>query len=602
LTRAERIIAITAAICFILLAVAIVIAWKSPSTGYEVSIYQATPRLFWVFLLLVVIGGISIVVHQVYTKGYQSSHLWMVGLLLIILGNGVMLALPAIRGYALYGRDDPCYQLGWIQDIILTGHFNRDLFYPVLHTYTAAFSSISGIEPIWLHKYLPAYFGMLYIPFMYLFASSILPHKGQVILATLAAATFQVPIAYFTPDNLSTLFLPLALFTMVRSNIGAKSEAQYSLLFVIMLFLFAPFHPVSAMVLLLITLTLWIPRRLLAFRSRFSGESSLRFNSTVTILMFVWIITWISSFYIWDRVIRNIHRLVTEGGVTYLEVLLGQIEYASRYGYSVVGQFFKAYGGTLLYVLLALISLPLLRKKLANEPKNMRLVSLYAPLGALAIVTLVLYFLRLGFGPGRLVKYGVMLCAPFVGFILYELLVKARQYLPKLCLGAVITIITLTSISEGLYMYRSPYMLEPNDQTTYQRIEGTDWFLKHKDRDATTSGFGSFRPRRYAAFLLTAQEIAEREDIYYWSKPPIVPPYHFGYDAHQTLGESYPEDAYLAITQLDKAIYSEVYPRMASIRFEPQDFERLDYDHSLDKFYSNGEFEIWWVHASGSSL
>lgn len=601
MTRAGRIFTIIAAICFVLLAAAVLFAWKSPSTGYEASIYQATPHLFWVFLLLALIGGISIVVHQVYTQGYQRHHLWMVGLLLIILSNGLMLALPAIRGYALYGRGDPSSHLGWIQDIILTGHFDRDLFYPVLHTYTAAFSSISGIDPVWLHKYLPAYFGMLYIPFMYLFASSILSHKGQLILATLAAATFQVPVAYFTPDNLSTLFLPLALFTLVRSSIGAKSKAQYSLLFVIMLLLFAPFHPVSAGVLLLITLTLWIPRRLLAFRSHFTGESSFRFNSTVTILMFVWITTWISSFYIWGSTIRNIHRVITEGGTIYLEVLLGQIEYASRYGYSVVEQFFKAYGGTLLYVLLALISLPVLRKKLANKPGNMPLVSLYAPLGALAIAILLLYFLRLGFGPGRLVKYGVMLCTPFVGFILYELLVKARQYLPKLCLIAVITIITLTSVFGGLYMYRSPYRLAPNDQTTYQRIEGTDWFLKHKDRDATTSGFGRFRPYRYAAFLLTPRERVERKDIPYWVEPPIMPAYHFGYDTHQTLGESYPEDAYLAITQLDKAIYSEVYSKMASIRFEPQDFERLNYDHSLDKLYSNGEFEIWWVRAAGSS-
>jgi len=422
LTRAERTLTVTAAICFVLLAVAILLAWKSPSTGYEVSIYWATPYLFWIFLLLAVIGGISIVVHQVYTKGYQRHHLWMVGLLLIILSNGLMLALPAIRGYALYGRGDPCSHLGWIQDIILTGHSDRDLFYPVLHTYTAAFSSICDIEPVWLHKYLPAYFGMLYIPFMYLFARSILSHKGQVILATLAAATFQVPVAYFTPDNLSTLYLPLALFTLIRSNISAKSKAQYSLLFVIMLLLFAPFHPISAGVFLLIILTLWIPRRLLAFRSHFSGESSFRFNSTVTILMFVWIITWISSFYIWDAAIRNIYRLITEGGTIYLEVLLGQIEYASRYGYSVVEQFFKVYGGTLLYVLLTLISLPvlLLRKKLASEPGNMPLVSLYAPLGVLAIVTLLLYFLRLAFGPGRLVKYAVMLCTPFVGFILFR--------------------------------------------------------------------------------------------------------------------------------------------------------------------------------------
>jgi len=600
LTRAGRIITIIAAICFVLLAVAVLLAWKSPSTGYEASIYWATPHLFWVFLLLALIGGISIIVHQVYTQGYQSSHLWMVGLLLIILSSGVMLALPAIRGYALYGRGDPSSHLGWIQDITLIGHFDRDLFYPVLHTYTAAFSFICDIEPVWLHKYLPACFGMLYIPFMYLFASSILSHKGQVILATLAAATFQVPVAYFTPDNLSTLFLPLALFSLVRSSIGAKSKAQYSLLFVIMLLLFAPFHPVSAGVLLLITLTLWIPRRLLAPRSYLPGQSSFRFNAAATTLMFVWIITWISSFYIWGSAIRNIHRLVTEGGTTYLGVLLGQIEHASRYGYSVAEQFFKAFGGTLLYVLLALISLPLLRKKLATEPKNMHLVSLYAPLGALAIATLLFYFLRLAFGPGRLVKYGVMLCTPFVGLILYELLVKARQYLPKLCLGAVIIIITLTSVSGGLYMYRSPYRLEENDQTTYQRIEGTDWFLKYKDREAATSGFYTFGPRRFAEFLLPAVERELREDIR-WGRLEIEPPYHFGYDAYQTLGESYPEDAYLAITQLDKAIYSEVYPKMASIRFEPQDFERLEHDHSLDKFYSNGEFEIWWVHASDSS-
>jgi len=71
--------------CLILVAVGLVIAWASPASGFEASIYSTTPLLVWVFFIFSMVCGFGIVVQQVYTKEYQRKNYWLVGLLLVML-------------------------------------------------------------------------------------------------------------------------------------------------------------------------------------------------------------------------------------------------------------------------------------------------------------------------------------------------------------------------------------------------------------------------------------------------------------------------------------------------------------------------------------
>ena len=90
---------------------ALFVARNSPAVAYETSIYTATPLIVWGVLILNALCGIGIVVHQVYTKRYKESKLWLLGLLLVLLSFITVLSLWIIRGYYLWSDGDPLLHL-----------------------------------------------------------------------------------------------------------------------------------------------------------------------------------------------------------------------------------------------------------------------------------------------------------------------------------------------------------------------------------------------------------------------------------------------------------------------------------------------------------
>ena len=111
-----------ASVGFISITVALIAAWSSPATGFESSIYLSTPLTFWLFSLLGIAFGIFIVVSQIYRQNLKNN-LWILGLLLILMGNAAVLSLPVIRGYYLWNASgDTGTHMGIIQDLLRTGH------------------------------------------------------------------------------------------------------------------------------------------------------------------------------------------------------------------------------------------------------------------------------------------------------------------------------------------------------------------------------------------------------------------------------------------------------------------------------------------------
>ena len=53
----DRIIKVATIIGSVSIATAAILAWKSPATSYESSIYSATPTIVWVFLAIPIICG-----------------------------------------------------------------------------------------------------------------------------------------------------------------------------------------------------------------------------------------------------------------------------------------------------------------------------------------------------------------------------------------------------------------------------------------------------------------------------------------------------------------------------------------------------------------
>ncbi|KAF5431156.1 putative membrane protein [Candidatus Methanophagaceae archaeon] len=121
--KEDRITKILAIIAFIfIISVLAIIAKTPPVSGYELSIYDAYPWPFWMFICISISCGIIILIHQAVSEQEQKSNWWLIGLCIVILSNAIFLGLPFFRGYYIYPTGDALSHLGWMKDIITTGH------------------------------------------------------------------------------------------------------------------------------------------------------------------------------------------------------------------------------------------------------------------------------------------------------------------------------------------------------------------------------------------------------------------------------------------------------------------------------------------------
>ncbi len=617
--KINRYLTVHSIICFLLLALVSIMVWSSPATGYEASIYKAVPPVFWGVLFFCILSGISIIVYQIFKRGEENSSLYIIGLLLMILPYILILSLSIIRGYFLYGSGDVMSHYDYVRSICLSGHLSKDNIYPISHILAAQCAQILGIDITLLFSYISLIFNILYVIFMYLLVKAILPEKGQVIFAIAGSVTliYSWWAIYYAPNQLANLFLPLAFYLFFRKNSWVaqsvnKANYNYSFLFCVILILYPVFHQVSALGLFLLIITIWLPARLIIRNNKTvenNNEQNFiipKLDLTATLIIFIWLITWISSFYIWEYAIRNTYAIITEGAPTYLEKFTEDALYAQQYGYSIVQLFFKNYGGALVYVILTLLAFPILLKKIAKDKRLLYLFSLYGPLPAYALATLLLFLANLPATPLRMVAFVVLVALIFTGFMLSEMVAKARKLYwsgkrrLSIFLCALVVLILFGSYINGtLKLYPSPYTLYANDQVTRHDFLGMKWFFERKDTGILTSSF-SIPQGRFAVFLLTSNERSNRKDILNSFTPTpeeLKLPFHFGYDKGKRLGEFYDKNTYLVLNKKDQLIYREVYPDMADIRFTSSDFEKLDEDDSLNKLYENGEFTMRYIYA-----
>jgi len=640
---AQRVIKLLTICCFVLITVALLLAWNSPATGYESSIYKATPLLFWLFLGFSAACGIGITVHQVWTKQHETSRLWVLGLLIILFSYVALLSLHIIRGYAFWCFGDPATHLGEINSIIGTGYFGGDNFYPIITTYAAQLCQICNLDPVIFHKLLPVVFALIYVAFMYLLAKSVLPNKGAVIMVTIASlAPLHASYLNFTPNGLANLLLPMALFLLVKSF--SDGAWRWRTLFILMVFLFPVFHPVPAVALAVALVAIPLAKVIfdkVAKNARKIFDSGVKFSLVALAILVIWGGCWISSFSLSQGLMNSLaaesysipetpsaiieQSPVTElsptadgyprpepytletapapgrisGKVSNVARLIDAIRYAQAYGYSALGHIFNLYGAVFLYIVLTLIALPILWRRIGKQSNLGNLASLYGPLAAIVLVIVFLYLTAVGFSPLRFVMYIILICTIFAGFTLYEVIKNARTSrwkLARLIAPILVALFLAGAFANGAgRLYASPHTLNDNYQVAQTEINGMDWLFHNKDYALDISTH-CLPPGRFADFILTSEEREQRQDIPRRSAHSI--PSHFGYHKGAWLGEYYDEDSYMALGKRDRLRYVEVYPELAKYRFYPEDFAQLEGDTTVDKLYTNGELDVYYIHCN----
>lgn len=602
----HRFLRVTLIFLFSLLSIALIITWNTPATGYEASIYRSTPRILWLSLISSVIAGITIVAVSITKNELDRSCLSKIGFLLVFLSYAVCLALFIIRSYFMWCMNgDPASHIGLIKEMLYTGHAPTSLIYPITHIYLSEIIFMTDFDLVFLHKIIPLIFGLLCVLFMYVFARSLFSKLDKALLTGVISCSLAFGwYLNLTPNALANLFFPFALFLVVKYL--QQNSWPWAVALSTVILLYPVFHPIPALLLGVIFLTLWIPPTLLEIARAHHGKKlgSFNFRRLDSILvrpfliLLIWFASWISSFSLWGNTIKSMYQTISsEGEPSKMMDLMDQIAYAQGYGYSVIDVVIRQLLGPIILSILSVISLLLLWRNFSQgRCDDKSLFSFYGPFGILAFIMPALYMLNLSFGPLRLVTYVSMLGTIFAAYLLTHLLTGERKNSkihganPKTAL--VILVISSLFLGGMLNLYPSPYNLTLSYQTTQSEIEGMAYIYGHRDASIPLSGI-TVAPGRLSHLLLApVDRAAQRLPLYLKER---IAPWHFGYDKYSSISSSYDEETDIVIVQRDKAIYKDYFPEMAQYRFNPQDFERLREDPGASLIYSNGGLDLWRI-------
>lgn len=132
--------AVALAVGFLAVTVAVLVARGSPATGFEVSLYTATPTATWVGLAVAFVCA-TVVAGTTPGRRTRLAALVLAGETFV-----AVVALPVIRGYAFYGSGDALSHMGWIREVLGGEIVLSDLIYPGLHTTAIAVARLGGLE------------------------------------------------------------------------------------------------------------------------------------------------------------------------------------------------------------------------------------------------------------------------------------------------------------------------------------------------------------------------------------------------------------------------------------------------------------------------
>jgi hypothetical protein len=585
------------------LASAFLLAAASVGDGsYESNIYAVYPPFFWVVIMVVLAIGFG-QVFIIFIK-FPKSYRWLLGLGLIAAVNIFIVTLPYFRDYYFSGQWDSANHNSLILNITDLGYAFPEDFYPVSHALVAAFSIISGKSVPESMNLTSSIFYVVGILNMFFLAWVFDPSprvRGVLVVLSSIPLYFNYQTMFF-PVQFSVYMLLFFIGWFLRTRSPDRNWKEVVVLIFTLLFL--PYlHPLAV----LVPLAYLFSYLLSLVRSKIDGIRSGTYDlgkvfesiiPSFFILFAGWFL-WFSTFRAFGSTISHLYDVFRDGivGRNSLESFISASERANLDMLEIFRLILSTYSPSAGLILVAFLGLIIFYMKKSEAKIHLREDFTSFPL--LMFVFSVLAFASLfrdliTSNPLRYLNFGVVLAPLVVAPILnqfWKIESSKRSIIPKLYSTWFMPIFAFAVAGISIFnIYYSPLTGQPNNQYSYARAAGADFFLRHAADNpggiysisARERIFRGVRPIETILHL-----IIENPN---WNVK--TPPPHFGYDVEDTDQiSSFEDPQYLFITGYGEAYYVEVWP--SGGRFTPKDFEVLSDDPNWNCVYQSGDFTLW---------
>ncbi len=604
----SKIIPISCFLCVFLEAYIVKIV--GAASQYEVSIYSAYPICFW-FLLIIVLFLTFLNVFFLIEK--KTNYISVILTIFAAINSLIIfLLLPFFRNYYFWNPFDSLTHLGYVNDIVMTGHFSNTNYYPFLHIFIYFISVFSRVDPKTLMFFIPLFFNIIFIISIFVLVRSITVKKELALIVTAFAIlpVFIGATSYVTPEGMTFLLIPLFLFLFLKSRTTNSNWGSYSILLIMFLLAIPVYHMEIATVLIILLLITFLYFKIRNSDNDWRGHDEgilkdlklfipnlkliVKRNSPSELeIMLIILLTWFSSTLVFGSTVKELYNSLFYTIETTSSSILQTSSLASA---AIIYDIIKIFGVDLFFIGIAgLILLYIFFFK------NRKFGPIYGTLTlvyiALVLLNFLTFFKNLIVGT-RTVKYLVLLSIFIISIVLFNIINVKKPKINRSYLIAVglIPLIALTVFTA----YPSPAVVNVNLQVTQESFEGYTFFVNYKENLTTLS---------YPDTPQTFQNEILGSMTQYTDKILVVKPVDdFGYSTNLTnstnnygytgsnslaqmkslvghIGNFYPTNAYLIVDDITKYSNS----------FTNADFQELENDYTANKIYDSGGFKLFYV-------
>lgn len=588
---------------FLALALAVAMAYRHPATGYELSIYRATPLGFWLGVGTATAVGLWVALT---TDGRvrDGAHALATAALLSVL------ALPVIRGYLFYGRGDALTHLGWAREMdagVLNPLAN---LYPGIHLTASFLHELAGVELTRALVALPVLvYPLAFVVFTALCVAFVSRRPWAATVGMFAALLF-VPInqvSIFTvahPSSQAIMFVPVVFYLLFRylyapeGRAGVLSAAGAT--FVIAGLGLLALHPQETMNLLAvlgaIVVVQFVARRRGRREEAPPGEDAIEAHRPLyapTALLGGAFFAWTFRHERARTRVEFVLRSLIEGG-TALEETGGRVASLQALGGSVEEVFLKLFGVALVLGIVAAVVVlrTVAGRTQPTSPRRHALVTYLGaglvPLGGLFVLVFAArqgdhFFRFLGFILVPITILGAVGIAGGVARL-------GRRTSGWRVVAAVVVFFALAIPAQAAVYHKSPYMYQDNKQVTDATMAGYESAFEYREDEVEMMGLrnGPFRWVDAVYGRERAQNSLEFPGYRTGVPGPIF---------NENLTTAYADDRYLA---LHEATYRREVDLLRGLRYRERGFDRLATSPSVHRVQTTGDFDLYRIEESGT--
>ena len=599
--EANRLFKIATIIAFVFIISALTLIAKTPpASGYEISIYDVYPWYFWVFIIGSIFMGQLILIRSALCK---TDNFWIFGFLAILTTSTILLFMPFIRGYAIYGRGDVLTHIGYINDIFRTASIGTTNFYPLDHILAASLSYVTGISVEHVVNIIPPIFSLFYILSIYLLARQLFERKGDVlfVLAFTSILLFDNGNLIFAPSAQSFFFMPFVLYLYFKSR-ASRTPLEFGILLIISLFLIVFFHPMTTLFLIFI---FWILELYLYTYKSIDKNQRIeppklqnRGAFNVILISFITFFTWSFSFAaITSSFRRVINWLRYEIGRTEAETYSELIARTQPDFFDLIQVIANRFGQVIILGVLTFIFTIYIYNIWRGHTCEQKLnfYHIFFCIGSVifAILSIIFFFNDFIIGFGRVSKYSIFFASVFVALSFYFSLTRSKFSINKrrfISISLYAVLILLVCFST-LNLYFSPIIKMPNQQVSDAERDGMKWFFDSRNEEMRIYELG-ISQRRFQDAVFGVSQPSKNVLYGKWTLPVD----HFEYINKTLLGDYYEDQKYLLISRLGRILYPKVHPKYEKHwKFTPADFCMLEQDNTVLRIHDNGNLNIYFV-------